>query len=333
MPVWKWNLERSYIWYARRGGRRGVGMEYNRIFMGKRICSLREAKDMTQEQLAEVLCVSPAAVSKWERSLAVPSVEMLWMLADYFDCTIDELVGRRQRQLERVGIYDEKKLRLAAIAGDLLRCSEVSRQQGLLALEREIAGFQGESAFLSFAIRYILQELMKQMDVGRIMILLNNYAKTLPGEQNEGPMVADALEAIVAGESTELIREIIASHIGMDYWEKITGNRSVQDRRDEILERYRNREQYSASTDLLEDFVELGDFEIQTILRRLDNDVLTAALCGASGAVAVRFLANLADRVLAFISEDMENWKGTEEEILQAQRRVVEIRNLCCPSL
>ncbi|MDE5892732.1 MAG: helix-turn-helix domain-containing protein, partial [Acetatifactor sp.] len=81
-------------------------MEYSRIFMGKRICSLRAAKGMTQEQLAEVLCVSPAAVSKWERNLAVPNVEMLWMLADYFDCTIDELVGRRQQQLERVGVYD-----------------------------------------------------------------------------------------------------------------------------------------------------------------------------------------------------------------------------------
>lgn len=308
-------------------------MEYNRIFMGKRICSLRGAKDMTQEQLAEVLCVSPAAVSKWERNLAVPSVDMLWMLADYFDCTIDELVGRRQEQLERVGIYDEKKLRLVAIAGDLLRCSEVSRQQGLLALEREIAGFRGDSEFLSFAIRYILQAFMKQMDVGRIVILLNNYAGTLPGEQNEGPMVVAALEAIVSGESPDLIKEVIASHIGMDYWEKIIGNKSLQDRRDEILERYRDKKPYSEATDLLEDFAELGDFEIQTILRNLDNDVFTAAICGASGAVAVRFLANLADRVLAFISEDIDNWKGTEEEILEAQRKVVEIRTRCCQSV
>ena len=305
-------------------------MEYSRISMGKRICSLREAKGMTQEQLAEVLCVSPAAVSKWERNLAVPSVEMLWMLADYFGCTIDELVGRRQEQLERVGIYDEKKLRLVDIAGDLLRCSQVSRQQGLLALEGEIAGFQGDSEFLPFAIRYILQAFMKQMDASRIVFLLHNYAGTLPGAQNEGPRVVAALEAIVSGESTDLIKEIIASYIGMDYWEKIVGDKSLQDRRDEILKRYLDKKQYSAATDLLETFVELGDFEIQTILRNLESDVLTAALRGASGAVAVRFLANLADRVLAFISEDMDNWKGTEEEILEAQRIVAEIKNRCC---
>lgn len=307
-------------------------MEYNKITVGKRICSLREAKDMTQEQLASVLCVSPAAVSKWERNQAVPSVEMLWMLADYFGCTIDELVGRRQEQLERVGVYDEERLRLVAIAGDLLQCGEISRQKGLLALEQELAGFQGDSKFLSFAIRYILQAFMKQMEVSRVVALLNNYAGTLPKEQNEGPMVVAALEAIVSGESQDLIRETIASYIGMEYWEKIIGDKSRQLMRDEILERYRNKKQYSAATDLLENFVELGDFEIQTILRNLDNDVFTAAMRGASGTVAVRFLANLADRVLAFLAEDIDKWNGTEAEILEAQRKVLEIRNRCCQS-
>lgn len=285
---------------------------------------------MTQEQLAEVLCVSPAAVSKWERSLAVPNVELLWMLADYFGCTIDELVGRRQEQLERVGIYDEEKLRLVAVAGDLLRCSEISRRKGLLAMEEEIADFRGDSQFLPFAIRYVLQAFMKQMEVGRVVTLLGNYVQTLPGGQNEGPMVVAALAAIVSGESPDLIKEIIASYIGMDYWKKIIGDKSQQEKREEILERYREKKQYCAAADLLENFVELGDFEIQTILRNLDNDVLTAALCGASGAVVVRFLANLSDRVLAFISEDIDNWKGTEEEILMAQRKVVEIRERCC---
>lgn len=313
-------------------------MEYSRINMGKRICSLRAAKNMTQEQLAEILCVSPAAVSKWERNLAVPNVEMLWMLADFFDCTIDELVGRRQEQLERVGIYDKEKLRLVAIAGDLLRCSEVSRQEGLLALEQECAGFLGGSEFLPFAIRFFLQIFMmgqmdvSGMDVGRVMTLLNNYAGTLPEEQNEGPMVVAALEAIISGESPVMIKEIIASYIGMDYWKKIIGYKGQQYRRDEILERYRDKKQYSAATDLLENFVELGDFEIQTILRNLDNDVFTAAMCGASGAVVVAFMANIADWLLAFLSEDIDNWKGTEEEILEAQRKVVEIRNRCCQS-
>lgn len=305
-------------------------MEYNRIFMGKRISTFRAAKGMTQEQLASVLCVSPAAVSKWERNLAVPGVELLWMLADYFGCTIDELVGRREEQLKAVGVYDEAHLRLVAIADDLLRCGEISRQEGLLAMEEAIRDFQGGSEFLPFAIRYILQAFMKQMTVDRIVALLNNYAKALPKEQLEGPMVVAALAAIVAGESPELIKETIASYIGMEYWKRIVGDKSRQCRRDEILKRYRDKGQYSAATDLLENFAALGDFELQTILRNLDNEVLTAAMCGASGTVAAAFMANLSDRVLAVISEDMDNWQGTEEEILAAQRKVVEIRERCC---
>lgn len=70
------------------------------IAMGGKIYSLRVAKRMTQEQLAQELCISPAAVSKWERNQAIPSIEMLWALADFFDCTIDELVGRKGVLLE-----------------------------------------------------------------------------------------------------------------------------------------------------------------------------------------------------------------------------------------
>lgn len=79
---------------------------FHGVAMGGKIYSLRMAKRMTQEQLAAQLCVSPAAVSKWERNQAVPSVEMLWALADFFDCSMDELAGRRLARMEQIGAYD-----------------------------------------------------------------------------------------------------------------------------------------------------------------------------------------------------------------------------------
>ena len=84
-------------------------MEHHGVMIGGKIYSLRVAKGMTQEQLAMILCVSPAAVSKWERNLAKPGIEILWELADYFECSIDELVGRDVKRLEKVGIYDNEK--------------------------------------------------------------------------------------------------------------------------------------------------------------------------------------------------------------------------------
>ena len=69
-------------------------VKFQGVAMGGKIYSLRRAKRMSQEQLAAVLNISPAAVSKWERNLSNPSIEMLWVLADFFECSINELVGR-----------------------------------------------------------------------------------------------------------------------------------------------------------------------------------------------------------------------------------------------
>ena len=88
---------------------------------------------------------------------------------------------------------------------------------------------------------------------------------------------------------------------------------------------------YSERTDLLERFKDVGDFEIQVILRNLDTETLVAALKGATGSIVTGFLMNLSDRLLYFISEDLDKWEGTEEEILKAQRRVLTIGGCFLP--
>lgn len=301
---------------------------YHGVSMGGKLYSLRVANRMSQEQLAAVLGISPAAVSKWERNLSKPSIDMLWALADLFACSIDELVGRNLIQVEKVGVYDEKKLRLAVIGEDLLQCSEISRTQGLLALESCIPAFKGGSRFLAFAIPYALDLFMKKLGSGpdELFQLLENYAATLPeGEQAEGEMIVAVLRKIFSGESTEIIRELVASYIGMEYREKSAGKirEVLQYTREEILEQYRGKKCYSEQTDLLEEFADLGDFEIRLILRSTDNVTLTAALAGASGEVVRAFLSNLSERMLYFIHEDMLQWNGTEEGILEAQRKVL----------
>ena len=304
-------------------------MEHHRVAIGGMIYSLRVAKGMTQEQLAAILCVSPAAVSKWERNIANPGIEMLWELADYFECSIDELVGREEKRLEKVGIYNSEKLRLVEVAEELLKCSEISRQEGLLALDDYMKKYKGESGFLSFAVHYFLQSFLKQMDNELIFRLLENYVTTLPvEEQREGRMIVHVLGEIASGAHPELLREIIASYVGVGYWEKLEDmKRGAQGKRtrEEIIGKYKDKELFSEKTDLLERFEPVGDFEIRVILRNLDNETLTAALSGASGKIVGRFLLNLSDRLLYFVSEDIDRWNGTEEDILKAQRRVLAV--------
>lgn len=47
-----------------------------------------------QEEVAEALGVSTASISNWERGLNQPFIKRIWQLADYYNCSIDELVGR-----------------------------------------------------------------------------------------------------------------------------------------------------------------------------------------------------------------------------------------------
>ena len=304
-------------------------MEYHRITIGGKLYSLRVAKGMTQEQLAAILCVSPTAVSKWERNIANPSIEMLWQLADYFECSIDELVGREEKRLTKVGIYDNEKMKLVEVAEELLLCSEISRKEGLLALEERMKQYEGESKFLQFAIHFFLQSFLKQMDFALIFQLLENYVTTLTSEeQREGYMIVHILKRIASGENTEMLREIIASYVGIGYWERLEDmkrNEQGKRNRDEIIGKYRNKKLFSETTNLLERFEAVGDFEIQVILRNLESETLTVALGGASGKIITKFLQNLSDRLLYFISEDIDIWSGTEEDILKAQRQILAI--------
>ena len=310
-------------------------MEYHRITIGGKIYSLRVAKGMTQEQLAVILCVSPAAVSKWERNLANPSIEILWALADYFECSIDELVGREEKRLTKVGMYNCEKMQLVEVAEELLMCSEISRKEGLLALDDRMKSYEGESKFLPFAIHFFLQSFMKQMDFEFIFQLLENYVETLSmDEQREGYMITHILKRIASGENTKTLREIVASYVGVGYWEKLEDmNRKEKGKRnrDEIIGKYKDKKLYSEKTDLLERFGLVGDFEIQVILRNLDSETLTTALSGASGNIVARFLMNLSDRLLYFVSEDIDSWNGTEEDILKAQRQVLAIGGCFLP--
>ena len=62
--------------------------------LGSTILELRKKKHITQDELAAELGVTAAAVSKWENGYTLPDVLMLCALADYFEVTTDELLGR-----------------------------------------------------------------------------------------------------------------------------------------------------------------------------------------------------------------------------------------------
>ena len=65
--------------------------------LGNKIQEIRKSKKITQEELAEKLGVTPQAVSKWETDNSYPDIDLLVEIADLFDYTVDELLGRKNK--------------------------------------------------------------------------------------------------------------------------------------------------------------------------------------------------------------------------------------------
>ena len=63
------------------------------MMLAENIRMYRKRKRLTQEQLAEDLGVTSGAVYKWEAKLSVPELNMIIEIADYFDTSVDALLG------------------------------------------------------------------------------------------------------------------------------------------------------------------------------------------------------------------------------------------------
>ncbi len=50
-------------------------------------------KGITQEALAEFVEVTKTSVSKWETGTTLPDIQILPLLASYFEVSVDELIG------------------------------------------------------------------------------------------------------------------------------------------------------------------------------------------------------------------------------------------------
>lgn len=62
--------------------------------LSENIKAVREMKNVTQTELAEMLGVNQTFISQIERGVRTPSVAALESIADALDCSVDGLLGR-----------------------------------------------------------------------------------------------------------------------------------------------------------------------------------------------------------------------------------------------
>ena len=68
-------------------------MDYKNCF-STRLSTLRKENNLSLETTGKAIGVSNQAISKLEKGSGLPSFDVLCSLADYFDVSIDYLVGR-----------------------------------------------------------------------------------------------------------------------------------------------------------------------------------------------------------------------------------------------
>ena len=61
--------------------------------IGTNIKRIRREKGITQEKLAELLGITPSAISQWETDRVLPDITQIPLLCSIFDVTSDEILG------------------------------------------------------------------------------------------------------------------------------------------------------------------------------------------------------------------------------------------------
>ncbi len=62
------------------------------VQVGTKITQLRKKALLSQNQLADKLFITRQALSKWETGLSIPTIEMLLLLCEALDTTVDEIL-------------------------------------------------------------------------------------------------------------------------------------------------------------------------------------------------------------------------------------------------
>lgn len=70
---------------------------FSKEIFSARLFALRNSQNLTQSALANILGISQFAISKIENGQRAVSIEILYKLGDYFQVSVDYLLGRTDK--------------------------------------------------------------------------------------------------------------------------------------------------------------------------------------------------------------------------------------------
>ena len=112
--------------------------------LGEGLKIYRTQKGLSQEKIAEMLHVSRQAVTKWESDQTTPSSDNLIALANLYEVSLDELIGKSEEK--RASAEEEKKKHFSPKENPILRNNLI------------IIAIIAQAAFLNIAIQSLYTE-------------------------------------------------------------------------------------------------------------------------------------------------------------------------------
>jgi len=97
-------------------------------YFSEKFKTLRKSKDLTQEQIADIIHVSPQAVSRWETGATSPDITMLPHIAIFFNVTVDALLGTETILGEEKAAAYVKDIRNLLNSGKLFEAIDMARK-------------------------------------------------------------------------------------------------------------------------------------------------------------------------------------------------------------
>ncbi|WP_432408858.1 helix-turn-helix domain-containing protein [Wukongibacter sp. M2B1] len=79
----------------------------DKAILGNRLKELREKFFLTQHDFGGIINIPQNTISNYEKGKSFPNIETIYLIADYFDISIDYLVGRTGRK-ELIFVEDKK---------------------------------------------------------------------------------------------------------------------------------------------------------------------------------------------------------------------------------
>lgn len=124
-----------------------------------RIKELRAEKDLTQRELAEKINSTSKNIWAYENNVAIPPLDVLTRLADFFDCSIDYVSGRSDdvgnatvyRQTEDLNSLTAQEQKII----DVIRKTTPTNANEWITMYAELPRYMQESIFAELKGMYL----------------------------------------------------------------------------------------------------------------------------------------------------------------------------------